>query len=255
MSGYGALGDYYDRLMGADIDYAARAEFLLGLFSRFGASPQTLLDLACGSGKLARELTLQGVDMVGTDASAEMLTAAREAVEGLTPEVLLLQQDMRELDLNDIVDGAVCMQDSFNHLLKTVDVAATLARLRLFISPGGLLIFDVNTPYKHRELLGNHDFILEEDGLLCLWRNHLQERTCTVTMELDFLEEKPDGRYARTGDIVRERAYAADTWKRLLATAGFELLALLDENGASPAADAERWVIVARNTRAAEEYR
>ena len=255
MSGYGALGGYYDRLMGADIDYAARAEFLLGLFSRFGSRPQTMLDLACGSGRLTRELTLQGVDMVGTDASAEMLSAAREAVDGLTPTVLLLQQDMRELDLNDTVDGAVCTQDSFNHLLKTADIAAVLARLRLFIAPSGLLIFDVNTPYKHQELLGNHDFILEEDGLLCLWRNHLQERTCTVTMELDFLEEMPDGRYVRTGDVVRERAYTADTWQRLLAAAGFDLLAVLDENGETPAVDTERWVLVARNTRAADEYR
>ena len=254
MSGYGALGGYYDRLMGADVDYAARAEFLLGLFSRYGAAPATLLDLACGSGKLTRELALRGLDMTGTDASPEMLMAARDEVAELEPPVLLLQQDMRQLDLNDTVDGAVCMQDSLNHLLTTTDLASVLARLRLFIAPNGLLIFDVNTPYKHRELLGNRDFVLEEEGLLCVWRNHLQERTCTVTMELDFFEEQPDGSYERTGDLVRERAYSLKTWDALLEDAGFKRLALLDENGEEPAPDADRWIIVAQNTRPAEEY-
>ena len=254
MSGYGALGEYYDRLMGADVDYAARADFLLGLFSRFGDTPATLLDLACGSGKLTRELALRGMDMVGTDGSAEMLMAAQDEIADLNADVLLLRQDMRELDLNDTVDGAVCTQDSLSHLLTTDDLAAVFARLRLFIAPGGLFIFDVNTPYKHRELLGNRDFVLEEDGLLCVWRNHLQERSCTVTMELDFFEEQADGAYCRTSDVVRERAYSLKTWERLLNEAGFGLLAVLDESGEDPAADADRWVIVARNMRPAEDY-
>ncbi|MBQ3133983.1 MAG: class I SAM-dependent methyltransferase [Clostridia bacterium] len=255
MSGYRALGGYYDRLMGTDVDYAARAAYLLSLFARFGSRPTTLLDLACGSGKLTRELALLGLDMTGTDASPDMLMQAREAVAGLTPEVLLLQQDMRALDLNDTVDGAVCTQDSLNHLCKTADIAAVLARLRLFVSPQGLFIFDVNTPYKHRYLLGNNDFVLEEDGLLCLWRNRLEERTCTVRMDLDFLEEQPDGRYERVSDTVVERAYSLTTWKKLLADAGFELLSVFaDGTTDTPAADSDRWVLVARNTRAAEEY-
>ncbi len=255
MSGYRALGGYYDRLMGSDVDYAARAAYLLRLFARFGQQPKTLLDLACGSGKLTRELALCGLDMTGTDGSPDMLMKAQETVMGLSPAVLLLQQDMRELDLNDTVDGAVCTQDSLNHLCKTADIAAVLARLRLFIAPGGLFIFDVNTPYKHRELLGNRDFILEEPGLLCLWRNHLDAATCTVTMELDFLEEQPNGSYERIGDVVRERAYSLRTWEKLLAAAGFELLVVYaDGTEESPAADADRWVLVAKNTRAAEEY-
>lgn len=255
MSGYRALGGYYDRLMGSDLDYATRAAYLLRLFAKFGSAPKTMLDLACGSGNLTRELALCGLDMTGTDASPDMLMQAQEAVAGLTPAVLLLQQDMRELDLNDTVDGAVCTQDSLNHLCKTADIAAVLARLRLFIAPGGLFIFDVNTPYKHRELLGNRDFILEEPGLLCLWRNHLDDSTCIVTMELDFLEEQPDGSYERTGDLVRERAYSLRTWEKLLADAGFDLLAVYaDGTEDAPTADADRWTLVARNTRAAEEY-
>lgn len=249
MSGYGALADYYDRLM--TVDYAARAQYLLNLFEKHGAVPRTLLDLACGSGTLTALFAEQGIDTIGVDGSQDMLAVAAEKLEN----GMWLCQDMRALDLFDVVDGAVCTLDSFNHLLTTADIAKVLARLRLFIAPGGLLIFDVNTPYKHREVLGDNTFVFEEDGLLCVWQNAFNARTCTVDMLLDFFEEAADGYYERTSDCVRERAYSLTTWKRLLADAQFELLAVYNDMSLSDATDtAERWVIVAKNTRPAEEF-
>ena len=250
MNSYQGLAAYYDRLM--QTDYAARADYLLSLFKLHGAAPRSLLDLACGSGQLTAELAARGLDMTGVDASAEMLSLATERVP---EEVLLLCQPMQALDLYDTVDGCVCTMDGFNHLIRTADIAATLMRLRLFIAPGGLLIFDVNTPYKHRVLLGDRDFVLEDDGLLCAWQNRCTPRTGEVRMTLDFFEEQPDGTYIRTGDEIRERAYTLPTWRRLLADAGFETVAVYDDMTAAPATDdAERWVIVARNTRPADEY-
>ena len=249
MSGYGALADYYDRLM--TDDYDARARYLLSLFEQHGETPHTLLDLACGSGTLTALLAAQGIDTIGVDGSEDMLAlAAEKAVSGMW-----LCQDMRELDLFDVVDGAVCTLDSFNHLSSTTDIAAVLKRLRLFIAPSGLLIFDVNTPYKHREVLSNNTFVFEDDGLLCVWQNAFRARDCTVDMVLDFFEETENGLYERTSDCVRERAYSLATWKHLLADAQFELLAVYDDMTKAPATDtAERWVFVARNNRPAEEF-
>lgn len=249
MNDYQALAAMYDRLMATD--YAQRASYLLALFKRHGATPQTLLDLACGSGSLTAALIDKGVDVIGTDLSEDMLDLAREKC----PEALLLCQDMRKLDLYDVVDGAVCTLDSFNHLTSTADVAATLDRLRLFVAPQGLLVFDVNTPYKHRHILGDNAFVLEDDGVLCAWQNRFDERTCTVTMDLDFFEETADGTYERTGDTVRERAYTLPTWKKLLAAAGFALLAVYEDlTMEEPSETTERWVLVAQNTRPADEY-
>lgn len=254
MSGYHTLAQFYDRLL-TDDDTAARAEYLLSLFSRFGARPATLLDLACGSGRLTREFACQGIDMVGVDNSAEMLSEAAERCRGISPEVLLLCQDMRALDLNDTVDGAVCVFDGLNHLRNTEAIAETLRRLRLFVVSGGCFIFDVNTPYKHREILGDRDFVWEDEDLLCLWRNRYCAKTNEVVMELDFLEEQPDGRYARQSDTVCERAYTLPTWKRLLKENGWECLAVYgDRTTTPPTAEEQRWVIVARNTRPQEEY-
>lgn len=244
MSGYTSLSMVYDRLM--EVDYGARADYLLSLFARHGGKSHTLLDLACGSGSLTAELLRRGCDMIAVDGSADMLTLAADKAPG----ALLLCQDMRELDLYGTVDGAVCTLDSFNHLLTTGDIAAALRRLSLFIEPGGLLIFDVNTPYKHREVLGDNAFVFEQEDVFCVWRNRLAARTNTVHMLLDIFMETPDGRYERWEDEVVERAYSERTWRELLRDAGFTLLALYgDMTIAPPAADEQRWVFVARNDR------
>ena len=246
MSGYRVLSEVYDRLM--EVDYAARADYLLSLFRRHGGKYGTLLDLCCGSGSLTVELMRRGCDMVAVDGSEEMLAQAADktAAAGLSP--LLLCQDMRELDLYGTVDGAVCTLDSFNHLLKTADIAETLRRLSLFIEPGGLLVFDVNTPYKHREVLRDNAFVYEQPGLLCSWRNRWIPRTCEVQMLLDIFLEREDGLYERLEDEVRERAYSEHTWRQLLKNAQFTPLAVYgDMTADAPGKTEERWVFVARN--------
>lgn len=247
MSGYEALASFYDQLMG-DVDYAARAEYLLRLMARHGcARPEMLLDLACGSGSLTKELARRGVEMIGVDGSVDMLAEAQLKQPEDGPPILYLQQDMRQLDLYGTVSGAVCALDSLNHICHTGDLCEIFRRLALFIEPDGLFIFDVNTPYKHREVLGNNAFVFEEEEFVCVWRNRLLARTCEVDMQLDFFVENGNG-YNRLTDHIRERAYTPATWKRLLREGGFEPLALYgDMTTRPPASQDERLVIVAQN--------
>ena len=131
MSGYGLFSSFYDRLM-SDMDYEGRAAYLLSLFARFRPEkpPDTLLDLACGSGGLSLPLAARGIDVIGVDGSDEMLARAREKADQAGMSLLLLCQDMRELDLYGTVDGAVCVLDSLNHLCRTDDLAEAFRRLR-----------------------------------------------------------------------------------------------------------------------------
>lgn len=252
MSGYGDFSAFYDALM-TDVDYAARAEYLLQLFERHGQKPRTVLDIACGSGSLMAELQKRGVDTIGVDGSDTMLMRAREK---LGADALLLCQDMCELDLYGTVDAAVCTLDSLNHLCRTEQLAEVFRRARLFVEPGGLFIFDVNTIYKHREVLGDTAFVVEQPGLLCVWRNRYVSRTHEVSMLLDFFTEEADGSYERYQDTVRERAYSQRTLRTLLSENGWETVAVYDEmSTTAPGATCERMVFVARNTRTAEQAR
>lgn len=250
MSGYQAFSEFYDRLM-TDVDYSHRAAYLVSLFKRHGTRPQTVLDVACGSGNLCRELVALGIEPIGIDGSAEMLAKAGEK---LSENVLLLQQDMRELDLYGMADGAVCTMDSVNHLCKTEDVAQFFRRVRLFVEPGGLLIFDVNSVYKHRHVLANNTFVAEEDDIMCVWRNRLISRTNEVEMQLDFFVEEEDGSYSRFEDTVRERAYSEKTLCRLLQQTGWDVVAVYaDLTTEPPTPDCERLIFVARNNRTIEQ--
>jgi len=246
LSGYSSLAMVYDRLM--EVDYSERADYLLSLFSLHGGKYGSLLDLACGSGTLTLELARRGADMVAVDGSEDMLAAAREKAAESGADVLWLCQDMTELDLYGTVEGAVCTLDSLNHLPSASAVTETLRRLSLFVEPKGLLIFDVNTPYKHREVLGDNAFVYEEEDFLCTWRNNYTARDNKVTMWLDIFALREDGTYERFEDEITERAYSLKKWESMLKAAQFTPLAVYgDMTTDAPTAEEQRWVIVARN--------
>lgn len=247
MSGYRDFSEFYDRLM-IDVDYKGRAKYLLSLFERYGSRPATVLDIACGSGNLCEALIDLGVDPIGIDASEGMLAKAMIKPKLVEHQALLLQQDMRELDLYGTADGAVCILDSVNHLCKTSDVKRFLERLRYFVEPNGLFIFDVNTPYKHKAVLADNAFVFEQDDFVCVWQNHYTPKTATTTMDLDFFVYDEDDRYLRLSDTVRERAYSLRTLKALLEQTGWEFVDVLEDGTFNlPIDTTERWVIVAKN--------
>ena len=247
MNGYGDFAAFYDALTD-DVDYAAWADYLLAAFSRHGGAAHTVLDLCCGSGSLSLELADRGCEVIGVDGSADMLAVAREKTAAEGRDILFLCQDVRALDLYGTVDGAVCMLDSLSHILHTEDLREIFRRLGLFIAPDGLLIFDVNTPYKHAHVLGDNAFVYEREEFVCAWRNRYLPATHEVEMALDFFLEEEDGTYTRYTDVVRERAYSLQTWKNLLTEAGFDLLGVYGERRfTAPAEDAQRWVLVAKN--------
>ena len=256
---YDLIAPLYDRVNG-DVDYVKWADFIEDIIKKEhkGAYPELVLDLGCGTGRMTLELAKRGCDMTGVDYSVEMLDIARENAEdaGLSDKMLWLCQDMRDLDLYGTVDGAVCTLDSLNHLSGTSDISQVFRRVRLFVEPGGLFIFDMNTPYKHREVLADRAFVTEEDGVMCTWRTRYVPREKRVDMLLDFFVEEQDGRYERYQDTVSERAYSLGTVKRLLTETGWDIVAVYEAMTTNePAPDCERWVFVARSNRTEAEAR
>ena len=72
--------------------------FFVALFAREGVEPKIVLDLACGTGSLTRLLAQRGYDMIGVDASPEMLMQAMENTMDCDPRPLFLNQRMEQLD-------------------------------------------------------------------------------------------------------------------------------------------------------------
>ena len=138
MRGYGAFAWYYDELT-ENVSYQKRADYFLQLIEKFGSSGPIVLDLACGTGSLSMELAQRGCDVIGVDASEDMLSVAQEkAMEHPEWDILYLCQSMTELDLFGTVDTTICALDSINHLTDPRQVQQTFQKVSLFTAPGGL---------------------------------------------------------------------------------------------------------------------
>lgn len=246
MRGYGIFAEYYDRLTD-NVDYPAIADAAERYIERFGGRKGILLDLACGTGSLCEELAHRGFDVIGTDGSAEMLNVALDKKYESRLPVQYLCQDMTALDMYGTIDVTVCTLDSINHLPCIEDVKKTFERVSLFAFPDGMFIFDVNTAYKHREVLAQNAFTFDLDDLFCVWQNQYNEQDGSVDIFLDFFEKNESGSYDRYSESFTEQLYSRSEIESLLEETGFELLAVYDGyTDEAPADSSERIVFVAR---------
>ncbi len=228
-------------------DLNKRAAYYLRLLEENGAADGLLLDLACGTGRLSEFFIRQGYDVISVDASEDMLARARELLSQYGNRALLLQQDMRKLDLYGTVRACVCALDSVNHLINPEDVQAAFNNVSLFLEPGGVFVFDVNTIYKHKNVLANNTFVFEDDTDYLVWQNEYDDASQTVQMLLDVFSMGPDGRYDRYCDEITERAYAPEQLGQMLLRAGFGSVSIYsDLTKDVPCETDERICIVAK---------
>ena len=251
MNTYSAFASVYDRLTD-NVEYIKRAAYLHDILSKNGVNDgATVLDLACGTGNLTLELA-EYYDMLGVDISADMLSFALNKMYKSKKEILFLRQDMTKLDLYGTIDAAVCTLDSLNHLDSEESVEETIKRVGLFMNPGGIFVFDVNTVYKHREILKNNTFVYDCDDVYCVWQNTLNEDD-SVEICLDIFEEH-GGVYLRSGETFTERAYPIEKYRGWLQNAEFKIINIFDEMTQNNITDeTQRAVFVARYTGKSEE--
>lgn len=225
---YDVFSVYYDALT-ENVQYSVMVTQICSLLTRYGIDRGLLLDLGCGTGTLSVLLAQKGFEVIGADASPDMLMEAQNKAAAAETQILFLCQPMEQLDLYGTVRAAVCTLDALNHLPNRAAVETALRRVSLFLEPNSIFIFDVNTLYKHREILGNKTFVYDTDDVYCVWQNTLADDCATVDIDLDFfvpLEE--EGIYARESEHFSERAYTSAEWDEMLRGAGFRVLDRFD---------------------------
>ena len=221
MSSYGFLAGCYDRLT-YDVDYSAWASYIEKHFRKNPLPGNTVLDLACGTGSLTRELALRGYEMIGADQSPDMLAQAAEKNRGISPvEPIFLCQPMEKLDLYGTIDACVCCLDSVNYVTDPKKLQRTFQRVHLFLMPGGLFLFDINSPEK-LEGLDGQVFLDETEDAYCVWRAEFSKRSriCSYFMDI-FRLDGSTGQWDRGEELHRERAYSIPELTAMLEKAGF----------------------------------
>lgn len=243
MDSYQFLSSYYDRFTD-DVGYAQWADYFEEIFSRCGMRPELVLDLACGTGSLSRELAGRGYEMIGVDASPDMLMQAMNNTLDCVPRPVFLNQRMEELDLYGTVQAVLCCLDSVNYVTDPEVLHEALRRVSLFLEPDGVFVFDVNTARKFERMDGEC-YVREDEDVYCVWQVGFDGTLCTY--DFDIFGLCSDGRWERMQESHLERYYPAQELTALLEDCGFDRIEVHPELSFDPCSgDEDRIFIIAR---------
>ena len=244
MDAYKALAVSYDRLT-SDVDYSAVVDFYNQILSREGLKPRTAVDLACGTASVAIRLAEQGLQVTAVDMSEDMLTVASQKASGMDNPPRFICQPLQELHLPKGVDLAVCALDSLDYITDPVDCAQAIKRIYKALNPGGIFIFDVNTPEKLRAMDGQV-FLDEDDDVYCVWRGEFDAETNICSYGMDLFQREGDCWY-RSFEEHREYAYSQEQLIGYLKDADFTHIEVYaDRRFEKPAAGDQRIYFKAR---------
>ena len=218
MDAYHNLAASYDRLTN-DVDYEATVAFYEEILKREDLAPRTVVDMACGTGSVSEILARKGYEVTGVDLSEEMLTEAMMKTMDMENRPMFSCQNLRDLRLPKAVDMAVCALDSLDYITDPADCEAAIRRAWKVLNPGGIFIFDVNTPEKLRAMDGQM-FIDEDDDVFCVWRGEFDEQTNICSYGMDLFQRHGNV-WHRNFEEHQEYAYSRQQLTGYLKNAGF----------------------------------
>ena len=247
MDAYHALAVSYDRLTN-DVNYRQTVDFYKEILEREGCHPRTAVDLACGTGSVTLLLAREGLNVIGVDLSAEMLCIASQKAQELEQPPLFVRQDLSRLWLPRGVDLAVCALDSLDYITDPAACAEAIRRVYRVLNPGGIFIFDVNTPQKLRAMDGQV-FLDEDDDVYCVWRGSFDEKTNICSYGMDLFQREGEV-WRRSFEEHQEYAYSEEQLRGYLEDAGFNSIRVYaDQLFEKPRATEQRIYFSARKGR------
>ena len=248
MSAYEGFAEVYDIFM-EDTPYDRWTEYLKEIFKKHGLISNTniIAELGCGTGNMTRRLARNGFDMIGIDISENMLTKARENTES-DLNILYLNQDMREFELYGTVDAIVSLCDSINYITDEKELLQVFRLVNNYLEPKGLFVFDINTIYKFREILGDNSFCETTEDAAYTWENYYDEEEGINEFYTNFfIKDSETGLYRRYEEFHYEKGYETDKIKELLEKAGLGFEGVYEElTFHEPTSGSKRIFFVAR---------
>lgn len=206
-----------------------------------------VVDLGCGTGTLTEMLYAEGYDMIGIDMSDSMLEKAMDKKAESGSEILYLCQDMRELELYSTVGTVISVCDSINYLTEEEDVSLTFSLIHNYLYPNGLFIFDFNTDYKYREVIGDTTIAENRDDCSFIWENFYDPDEKINEYDLTIFVEEEGGLFRKFSETHFQKGYDRKQIEEMLIANGFDIVKMIDSDTENEADDeSERIFVIAR---------
>lgn len=255
MQAYTGFAQVYDTFMD-NIPYDKWSRYIIELLNKYNVSDGLVLDLGCGTGNITERLAKAGYDMIGIDNSSEMLSIAMEKAESEEGKpILYLLQDMREFELYGTVKAVVSICDSINYIMEEKDLIKVFKLVNNYLDSEGVFIFDLNTEYKYKNILGQNTIAENREESSFIWDNYYYEDEMVNEYDLTIYVRNKENSFLRYDETHYQRAYSLDTIKRLMAEAGMEYIAAYDAFSFNePQENSERIYVAAREKRQKEKF-
>ena len=247
MEAYTSFAEVYDTFMD-NVPYEEWAEYLAELLREYDIEDGLVLDLGCGTGSLTEILATKGYDMIGADGSAEMLEIAMEKKAQSGHDILYLLQDMREFELYGTVRAVVSVCDCVNYITDEKELEQVFRLVNNYLDPEGIFIFDFNTEYKYKEILGEQTIAEDREDCSFIWDNYYYEDESMNEYELTlFIKEQDSNLYRKYQEMHYQKAYTLDAMRELVEWSGLEFVTAYDAyTRKAPTETSERICVVAR---------
>lgn len=259
MNAYEDFAYVYDEFMDAT-PYEEWCERITQLIEQYGVSKpernaedtldserNLVVDLGCGTGTLTELLYRKGYDMIGVDNSESMLNVAMDKRAESGDEILYLLQDMRELELYSTVGTVVSVCDSVNYILEEDELRQVFSLVNNYLYPGGIFIFDFNTDYKYREVIGDTTIAENREDCSFIWENYYDPEESLNQYDLTIFVQEEEDIFRRFTETHFQRGYTVEQMRTLIEQAGMTLVEIKDaDTGAAVTPESERVYIVAR---------
>ncbi len=238
---YTVLPAFYDAL-NSEVDYGEYARYLMSKIP-----PKCrVLDLACGTGDISHLLAANGFEVIGLDASEEMLCLAQHKAEQKRVKVFYTRQSMTSFTTGHEYEAVVSTFDSLNYLLTKADLTRAFESVARELCEGGVFLFDMNTEYKFKNIYADNSYVLESDGVFCAWENYYDEKSRKCDFYINIFAEE-NGLYRRYSEVQTQRMFTLDEIKASLKKAGLTFVsAESDFDGGTIDENTERYYFTVR---------
>lgn len=249
MKTYDIFLEYYDKIVrNINNPVEDEVDFLVeDCIKQYKPETKTILETACGTWIVAKELIKKWYKLSGLDISKEMLEKANKLLnstikshlnQGEEQKVNLVLWDMTSFDLKMTFDTILCNYNSICHLLKWEQWQSFFNIANKHLDKGGLLIFDINTIYEFENI--TRDF--------AQFYNFWEDTVCLEMFKKDWIYEwlvkifkkSDDWKYDLIQEIVRENSFPINKIKKELKDKWFEILEMIDYHYWEVTAQSER---------------